>query len=184
MMEVVLIAPNIIKIKSKNASFIVDPLLTQDRKSVKGFTKTAADAVLLLSGTPAQVDASRLEEIRLVTSGPGDYEVGGVKVSALLADSNLSYHLRVDSGEVAISKAENLKSLGDKIKECSILIVNAHKTADASHITAFSSLILIIYGEKAEELIKTLGNDEFKKTSKVQITPDKMPQEIEVYLLE
>lgn len=183
-MEVSLVGPNVIKIKSKHASFVIDPLLTNDRKSVKGFSKTAADAVLLLSGNPAQIDSSKVEGIRLTISGPGDYEVGGVKLSALLTDSSLSYHLRVDSGEVAIANANTLKSLGDKIKESPIVIVNANTMVDASHITAFSPQVLVVYGEKSEELVKTLGNDAVKKSSKVQIAPDKMPQEMEVYLLE
>ena len=85
-MEIVLLTQNSIRIKDKQASFVVDPQ-----------EKVSADAYLLLKN-PAHV--VKAEEETVIISGPGEYEIGGVKLSGIRAETNSVYSLNV--GGVAV----------------------------------------------------------------------------------
>lgn len=170
-MEVTLLDKNSLKIRGKHAGLVVNPVV-----------KTTADAVLLLGQAP--LDISKVEGQRLVIEGEGEYEVSGVKISSFGNKLDLAYEINMDGLDVFLANGETLKKLHDAKRECQVLILHADSIVSESLVAALSSLLVILYGEKAEEVAKTLGKEPFGPSEKkFSITADKLPEEMKVVVL-
>lgn len=170
-MEITSLHKQSIRIKGKQATFVMDP-------QVNG-TKTVTDGILLL--TTDEVLGTTVSGQRLVMSGPGDYELGGVKVSGTGYKGHLFYVLHVDGVEVFVTTASTLEKPLEG-REYDVVICNANAPLNPSSITALSPKVVLLYGEQAQEALKALGK-EGSATSKYQTTADKLPEEMEVVLL-
>ncbi len=168
-MEISSLSQSSIKIKGKQAAIAIDP----DNKTVADFV-----IELLSSGTKL----SLVEGQRLLISGPGEFEVGGIKVSGTGKQGALVYTIRVDNVDVCLSTPEGLKAAGEKLKEAQIVIVNANTSVDSSSITSLAPSVVVLYGEHAVEGVKALGKEP-NKVSKYVTTLEKLPTELEVVVL-
>ena len=172
-MDIALLSKDTLKIKIKKISVIVDPS--------KETPKTDADAIIVLSENP---DKSRVNEYRVAINGAGEYEVGGLKISAFRATTDLIFSFSLENCEAILVKASSLSKIStDKIKDYSIVVVNADSEINQSVITSMEPRIIIIYGQKAVEAAKALGKENLVKSSKISINEDKLPEETEIYLL-
>lgn len=171
-MEIALVSETSIRIRGKNASIIIDP------SSVK--TKTQADAILLLE--KEEPDMSKIEGSRVVIDGPGEYEVGGIKISGSTSGKSIAYELYVDGVQIFLSAQESLKGLGQN-RECSVVVVFAKSVVEVSEVTEMSPRLVILYGPGAKESVKGFGK-EVTAASKIAATAEKLPAELEVALLE
>ncbi|MBI3069980.1 MAG: hypothetical protein HYY87_01580 [Candidatus Levybacteria bacterium] len=170
-MDVTLLDTNSLKIRGKHAGLVVNPSV-----------KAAGDAVLLLGEMAS--DTSKVEGQRLVVEGAGEYEVSGVKISAFGEKSELAYEITLDGLEIFLANTKTLKKTHDAKRECQILILYADSLSDQSLITALSPSVVVLYGEKAQELAKGLGKDSsVSSEKKFSITADKLPEEMEVVVL-
>ncbi len=170
-MEIVLVSDTSIKIRGKNASIVVDP------SSIK--TKTQADAILLLE--KEQADTSKIEGSRVIIDGPGEYEIGGIKIAGFALVKSIAYELFVDGLQVFLSSQESLKDLGQN-RECPVVVVFSKWAVDVSQVTEMSPRIVVLYGPGAKESVKAFGK-QVAPTSKITVTAEKLPAELEVYLL-
>lgn len=175
-MDVVIISPNSIKIKTKRSALVVDP-----NQTLK--TKTPADCILLLNKNFKYSD-SKLEGVRIIISGTGEYEIEGVKITGYGLSENTSYLIRADNLEVLLTKASLLKKVQEILKECQVVIIDADSNFEQATIIEFSPSIVIVYGEKAGEVVGVLNGKEINKTDKVQFLREKLPEEMQVFLLE
>jgi len=175
-MEIIYLENKCLKVKGKKASVIIDPNVS--------IAKTSADAVLLLSD--ASFDLKKVDEYRLIISAPGEYEIGGIKISGKNSESDLVYSLVLDKMEIIIGKAEAIGKLGDKIKEHQIAILRVDGEFQESVITAIEPKIVALYGDNTSGGIKTLGKDNavILKTKKLSTSEDKLPEEMEVVVLQ
>lgn len=172
-MEISSLNPQAIRIKGKSAAFVANPL------NVKA--KTQADAVILLSrGDP---DLSKIEEYRLVIVGAGEYEVSGAKISTIGSSGFLCHFITIDNSEVCITSNSFLaKKTKDLQRECPIVVLYCDADVDIALITELSPQSLMLFGEKAMDVAKSLGKDS-AKSGKVQISSDKLPEEMQVTIL-
>ena len=173
-MEIAILNKGTLKIKSKNATLIVDPSSLSP--------KTDADAILFLS--KQENDLSKIQNYRLVVKGAGEYEAGGIKISAANSENELVYTLDVDSVKVLIGSSNAVNSLREKLSECQIAVLNANEDFNESIVSSLEPQVLIIYGEKSEDALKKIGKTEVAKTNKYSTTAEKLPQELEVINLE
>lgn len=172
-MDITILSKDSLKIKIKKTTVIIDPN--------KETPKTDADAILALS---ENVDKERINEYRVLINGAGEYEVSGLKISAFLATTDLIFSFNLETCEAILAKASSLSKIStDKIKDYSVVVVNADSDINQSIITSMEPRIIIVYGEKANEAVKTLGKENLVKSSKVSINEDKLPEETEIYLL-
>mgnify|MGYP001557968788 CR=1 FL=1 len=168
-MEIALLPKSSLKIKGKNATFIVDP------KDSALYT-----AALLVGST----SSDGVNEEMVVLDGPGDYEVGGVKISAVRSDAGVNYSLNVDGVDIVLGRITSLEKLHSKMKEHNIVVALCDESAaSASFLTALSSNAVLLYGEKAAETAQIFG-ETVKKASKYSTTKDKLPLEVETVVLE
>lgn len=171
-MEVMLIDKSSLKIKGKHASIVVDPIVKM--------TKTAADAVLLLE--KAGTDPERVTDARIVISDPGEYEAGGIKITAIRGEKGMVYNLNVDNIAVLLSNVDSLGSVTEGIEGSQVTILKIDHEVESSFATAVDANVLILYGEKAGEALKLLGKEPVS-TSKFSISSDKITEEMQLVWL-
>lgn len=174
-MDIYLIDKNSLKIKSKKASFIIDPQNTMPKNN--------ADAVILLKDLEPEVQ--KVSEFRLVIKGPGEYELGGVKITATGINGDTVYSLNIDGINTVLGNAEAAHKLLDKLGEYQIAILKVDGELDQSLITAIEPSIAIFYGNKARDAAKLLkGAESLVPVQKYSTTKEKLPAEMEIIVLE
>jgi hypothetical protein len=170
-MEIALIPPQSVRIKGKQASFVINPI-----GKVSG-----VNGIFVFGKEP--IDMSKVEEETIVLQGPGEYELGGVKISGIRVAGQTAYSMRIDNIELLFGDIEAIQKDYAKLKEYHIVLLMTNTIADASFVTSFAPNAVIFFGEKAEETIKQLAKEAYKKESKYVTTVDKLPQEMEAILL-
>lgn len=170
-MEITLLSPKSIRIKGKHGSLITDPT-----------NKTSgANGVILLEN---RSDVLPNVEDAVVISGPGEYELAGIKITGIKTNAGTIFSIRVDRVEVLLGKAGELAKDYTKVKEHNIVVIDVDTVVDPSFVTSLATNVIILYGEKAEEVMKQLAPDTFKRETKYQSTLEKLPSEIEQILLQ
>ncbi len=173
-MDIALLNPGTLRIKGKNSTLIIDP------NSSTG--KNEADGVIVLNSYE-NFSVNKIEGYRIIIKGPGEYEVGGTKISALSFDKNLIVKMDVDGVKVLIGDGASIEKLHDKLEETQILVINSDLPFNDSILASLEPNVFVVYGNKKEEVIKTIGKDEPVKVAKYSTASDKLPQELEVVSL-
>jgi hypothetical protein len=172
-MEVALLDKTSLRIKSKHTNFIVDPF--------EKLSKTPTDAVIILSGRNA--DLSRVTDYRVVIKSPGEYEVGGIKISAIGMDGSTVYGLTVDNVDILLAKTSSVTKVSEKLMEYQIAIFNVDSEINQTVVTALEPRVVILYGEKAIDAAKALGKEDAQVLQKFSAAEDKLPEEMQVVVL-
>ena len=175
-MDVALLDKNSIKIKGKNASFVIDPAAKMP--------KTNADAVIFLEDEGEGCDVTRVDDYRVILQGQGEYEVGGIKVSAQKSDNSFIYSLDVDNLGVLLCRTSVLNKSHQETRDYNVLILNVDSNIDQSLITSFEARLIILYGDGAsKESGKVLGKGEAENVKKISVTNEKLPVEMQIMIL-
>lgn len=169
-MEIALLKNDSLRIKGKNAVLIVD---SQE--------KADCNASLTLT---REANRKEISDSTVIISGPGEYETGGVKITATQNESGLIYNISVDSVSLLLGEITTLEKLQQKLKEANILIVNCNNEMDASFVTGLVTNVIIFYGEKKTEIANEFGRENVKHLPKYVNTADKLPAEVETIILE
>lgn len=170
-MEISLQSVNSLKIRGKKATIAINP---QD--------KSATPNLVILLGNPAKSSLKIPGDV-VVIDGPGEYEAAGVKITGSKADDQTIYSLTIDGVDILLGARQALEKTHQKLKEHNISLIYAAVEGDASFATALSVNAIVFFGEKAEAVVNTLAKEEKKRTSKYQITAEKLPTETETILL-
>lgn len=172
-MDIAIVGKNSIKIKGKQASFILDPS--------KELPKTSADAIMLSNGYD-NIDISRVTDSRIIISGAGGYEVGGAKISGTTTSKGTLYRISIDGVVIIVGKVVETKA--DGFNACQVAIVNTEDVDfNESFITSLEPKITVLYGPSKIEWAKTLGSQSVTEISKITVAKDKLPEKMEVVVL-
>lgn len=172
-MDIQIFNPDTLRLKIKKTALAVDPKV--------GVTKIDAEAILVMDKS---FDTSRVNGYRIIFEGPGEYEVSGIKVSGIKSDGDTIYGLSSDSVGILVAKASSLEKVSaEKLGDYKIVIINADSFLNQTLITAIEPRIVILYGEKKKEGAKLLGKEQLQTVSKISISEDKLPEELEIMLL-
>lgn len=174
-MDISIIDSKSLKVRSKKASLIFDPFVKMP--------KTNADAVILFSNNQ-DLDFSKVSDYRVIIDGPGDYEVGGIKIAAQKTDKGIICSLNIDGIQVAIGKASDFSKLEGKIDAADIVVANTDVELNPSVMSSLEATVAVLYGYKSKESAKAIGKDGLKPTDKFAITKDKLPEDFQLVLLE
>lgn len=173
-MDVMILSGNALRIKGKNASFVVNP--------TKETNKTEADFILALNQDSSFSDA-KIEGSRITIKGPGEFEVGGIKVSAIKVSEELVASVDVDSVKVLVGSGESIEKIQEKMEGSDILVVNSNNKFNYSILATLEPKVLVVYGDLKDEVSKSLGKESAEKTNKFSTTRDKLPAELAYVLL-
>lgn len=171
-MDISAIKGNSIRLKGKQVTFVVDPS--------KQIPKTASDAIILF-GANNDIDISRVTDFRIIIDGPGEYEVGKVKITGTKTPKGTLYRFSIDNMNIILGSATDTKTEGFSI--CEIAIINTANDFSESFITDLEPKMVILYGEKKVELAKALGVENVTPVSKITVTKDKLPEKMEAIVL-
>lgn len=174
-MDIAIVSKNSIKIRGKHVGFIIDPPIDGP--------KISADAVIYLSNN-LPVDVSRVEEYRVIIKGPGEYQVSGAMIAGVKADKEYIYRIAVDDVQILVAKASDISQFKGDMDSSEVLILNADSEIEASVVTNMEPRVVILYGEKKEEQARILGRSEIKKTQKLMVSKEQLPEIMEVIVLE
>lgn len=164
---------NSIRIRTKRASFVVDP--------VKEIAKVNSDAVILLDRKEER-DLSRVSDYRVVIEGPGEYEIKSVKISGAKGENGFVYSIFADNVSLVLGKVSMLSRTQDKGLSCQIALLNADDKLEVI-AAKLEPRTVVLYGEKKVEGAKELGKENIKPVGKFSIVKDKLPVETEVVVL-
>lgn len=167
-MEIAWMQKSGLRIKGKHATFAVNPV-----------GDPSANATLLLDDSIHEFG----EGDTVIFHGPGDYEVGGVKVTGIKCDKGNAYSLNIDNISVVVGKISALSALQNKMKEHNIIIVACDEKIDASFITSHAENAIVFYGSQAEETAKEFESEKLKTMNKYSVVAGKLSPELETILL-
>ncbi|MBI2032946.1 MAG: hypothetical protein HYT10_00535 [Candidatus Levybacteria bacterium] len=184
-MEITLVSKNSFRIKGKQISFIVDP----EKSEGKG----EYNAKLFLTNSLEMAVLPKEDGSSLIIYSPGDYEVAGVKITAIKQNGGLLYDLTVDGVKMLIGSSLLYTQLKDKLDEHHVALIKVDSEIDEAAITNVAPSIVLLYGDKAVEQAKVLqkdtsgvtegGSADIKPVSKFSTSLDKLPAETQVVLL-
>ncbi len=146
-MEILAVSPTSFKIKSKNTSFIINPV------------KIDADVVLT---TTTPHDYSQFEG-KLVISGPGDYEVSGVSIKGEKMGDGVAYTLLEENQTILILPSNKNVSTDDSENVTATVMILSEKLDEAVNVS--SELFVVVASE--DLLPQDLSN--VKKVDKVNL---------------
>ncbi len=176
-MDITLLDKDSIKLKIKKVNFVIDPM--------PKMAKTNADAIITFDID--NCDLTRITDYRVLIKGPGEYEVGGVKIIGTRLDENLYYSFATGTSTILVGKVSSLDKMLDKIDEHGIAILNVDAKINPSIITAIEPKSLVLYGEKAKEELPSLSKELLEKkqecTQKISINEEKTSEEMELIIL-
>lgn len=168
-MDIGLTADLGIIIKAKNATFVVDP---------KDVSRAEADCAIFLRENG---EGKAIPEGMLAVQGPGDYEVGGVKIFGTKIENNMYFILKTGNLDALIIKSSALEAMKDKLPQVKVLILNVESQINESLISEALPAMLIVYGANTGEIEKITKGKE--KVRKISIKQDRLLQEMETVAL-
>lgn len=173
-MEILILTKGCIKIKSKKASFIVDPINLK--------MKNTADAIIFLDREEVNFDEEKIEGFRVIVNSPGEYEISNIKISGTSLGKEMIYEIQTDGLKMLLAKSQTLEKLKEKRSGYGIVVLGVNSEVDQSLIAGLESRTVVLYPLDGENILQMLGK-EIKSMSKYTITFDKLPEETETVLL-
>jgi hypothetical protein len=168
-MEFAVLPKNSLRIKSKQAAIVIDQ---QDKNDYS--------ASLVLGKTVSELTQP---ENGIVIAAPGEYEVGGIKITGVRSESGMIYTLLVDNVVIVVGQIAALNKMHAKLADNNVVIVLCDTTEDTAFLTSLATNVIALYGDQAESVAQTFGQDKVKKMTKYSSTREKLPTEVETILL-
>lgn len=168
-MDVQLLNKQSLRIKGKRAAVVVNPS-----------EKAVYNAVILLGGL--KIPTNREEET-VVIQGAGEYEIGGIKITGIQADTEVIFSMKVDGIDILIGKIVSLEKMQHKVKDHNVVIAVCDEVVNASFVTSLADNVVLFSGEKAGEVVSRFGKEGISQSNKYTTTLDKLPPEVETVLL-
>lgn len=131
-MEIVRISDSSIKIKSKNATIVVDPT-----------AKTEGDVVIMLD--PVQSDASLVEGTKVIIQGPGEYEIAGVSISGEKIGSDIMYRLDDEVCRVILASSKIVATAKEEEGDHALLLKAVEPVA-SDGLSSFVQDVCVVFG--------------------------------------
>ena len=186
-MDIYFLGFTAVRIRGKRASLVIDPF-SKETTGAK-FERTEADAILVSTKNSSRTSLVQVSNARVVIDGPGEYEVGGVTILGIPIGNVTTYVIKID-GITGLHLGDITRVLSDseieKYPSTDILFVSVGKeTPDV--IAKLEPKIVIPMEFTSETLalfLKELGKEGVRRQSKLTITKEKLPSELEVVVLE
>ena len=177
-MEITVVSDNVLKLRFKQTSILVTLTsadLSNMKKAVEG------DAVVILSEATSST-FPKVSTSRLVIYGAGEYEIGGIKISGVPIKNKLAFFIGGDKIDLFVSPSPN--EAFDKKKEAAVALFYTTTPVSESLVTDLAPSYLVLYGEKASETAKEFGKEGASNLSKLTVAKEKLPEEMEVVVLQ
>jgi hypothetical protein len=173
-MDITYLSDGALRIKGKNATLVINP--------TKNMPKTPAEGVIKLWDYP-EFSVDKIEDQRIVIDGPGEYEVGGVKISASKVESKVVGKIDIDNVKILAGSGVSVEKIAEKAEGGGVIVVSADSPFNHDSLASMEPSVLIVYGDKSEEVAKSLGKTEITRVNKFSAAADKLPEEMQFVML-
>src|ERR1039457_5118185 len=109
-MEISILPHGSLRIKGKHAALVIDPQ-----------EKSVYNAAILLNKTQKNIS---LGDDIVILYGPGEYEVGGVKIKGSKGDQDTLYSINIDGIDLLLGKINSLDKMQHKLQEHNVVIIS------------------------------------------------------------
>lgn len=151
-MEIGLSSANSVKLKGKSATLITDPT-------------TKVDADIIIATQPLDsLNPAALENVRLIISGPGEYEAGGIGVTGKDVKGELLYHI-FDNSKIMFTTSNGVKNVPDD-EEYDALLIKVVGVVKEDDFASINAKCVVLYGDIEQA---TVTGENVEKTSKVSL---------------
>ena len=171
-MEIALVGKNSFRIKGKQGAFVINP---SDKL-------TGYQAAVLLKSMDQLLP--KLVGEMVVIYGAGEYEIAGIKLTGIPTNGVVVYSMNIDGVDVLIGTFSALEKAQHKLKEHAVVVMEVEAEGDSSFISSLAMNAVLMYGEKAQEVITAYAKEGVQEMNKYTTTKDKLPQEMDKILLQ
>lgn len=168
-MEILSFDASGIKLKSKKKTILINPT-----------SFTGEDVSIVFD---SKKSSYKSDKDGLIVASTGEYEFGGLKISGTKLDGTLVFNIKTEGVEILLGKLSNLKQVQSKLQDISVVCVYVDEDIDPGFISSIASSVLVLFGEKAGEVVSKYHAQTFKKVNKLLLAKDKLPQVVESYLI-
>lgn len=123
---------------------------------------------------------------RVIISGPGEYEIGGVEINGI----NSMYVLTVDGIKLVImgkNEEEISEKKKEKLEEADVLMISINAgSAEIAKKSAANYVVPIDYEDEKEELkefLDAFDKENLESVESLRVEKDNLPESMEVVLL-
>lgn len=173
-MEITYLGNTSFRLKGKIATFITDPAVAKLPKHVM------ADIV---TGSAGEVEGNPY-----VVNGPGEYEIKGVGVIGRKSGKNTMYRIEMDGLSIVhLGDLDHALSADevDSLDGVDILIMSAGTAVSVIHEIEPSIVIPMRYSrDDLAAFLKEIGKEDTVPQPKLTVTRDKLPEQMQVVILE
>lgn len=147
------------KIKGKSASLIIDPT-------------SKVDAEIVLATQPLESLAlDKVEGSRLIISGPGEYEAGGISVSGKATKTGTQYVI-FDNAKILLVNSSELSDVPDDEEYDAVLVKVTSPFSDDA-LGPIHAKCSVLYGDTGlftttSDMVETISKVNLKKTAEIQ----------------
>lgn len=158
-MEISKLSESSIKLKGKNASVVVDPVGKVDAE------------IVIATQSVDSLSLDKVNGVRLIISGPGEYEVGGVSITGKQVAGGVMYHI-LEQSKIILVPSANVSSVPDD-EEYDCVIVKVIGEFKDDTLGPINAKCVVLYGDTALATIKSENQEKatkvnIKKTAEVQ----------------
>ncbi len=176
-MDIYFLGQGAVRIRGKKTTLVVDPL-----------EKVDADGVLITNHDVTSIQLSKVNGLRVVISGPGEYEVGGAAILGVQVGEATTYSIKIDG--------VTLLHLGNLTKPLTDSEIDKYPSIDIVFLPAVREIVPLIAKlepkivipihftkENIEPFLKETGKEGLSARDKLTTSREKLPQELEVVWL-
>lgn len=148
--------------------------------------------LLLANPNKVDIDFGSVPEDKVLITGPGDYEIGGVEVSGIIYGSkSLFYVLTIDGYKVGVMLEDGkIEEIGDKVESLDMLILlNSLVDADKKLVNLNKKVgtnFLVLVGDKADykEVLDAVDREDITACDKFSLKAgEELAEGMEVVLI-
>ncbi|MBI2036627.1 MBL fold metallo-hydrolase [Candidatus Microgenomates bacterium] len=176
-MDIYFLGQGAVRIRGKKTTLAVDP-----------FTKIEADAALLTSYDEALSQLPKVNNFRVVISGPGEYEVGGAAILGVGVGGITTYSIKIDGISLfhagAITRPLTDAEI-DKYPNIDIAFLPVVGEIASLIAKLEPKIVIPIYvtKENIDQFLKEVGKEGLSPKDKLTVSREKLPPELEVIWL-
>lgn len=188
-MEITYLSNSCIQFIGKNEKVVIDP----DKKILDSF----AGRITVFSSEPIREAVGNIAENKVVISGPGGYEVGGVEIEGIGLNENKGtfYKIAIDGVGVGFVGELNLEFSDKKVEKIEdlgldVLVCNLSDKLPAKYFLDLAKKIGVNFllpfskdSMKLKEVLNAADMENVVPVTSFKATPDNLPEGLEVVLL-
>ncbi len=187
-MEITYLGHAAFRLKGKSATVVTDPY-TPEHVGLKFPKHITADIVTVSHDHPDHNATGQVEGTAYIVNGPGEYEIKGVGVIGRKIEQTTMYRIEVDGFSIVhlgdLGRALSAEEV-DSLDGVDILMVPVGSSAVAviNEIEPSVVIPMCYHRDELTAFLKEIGKEDVVPQSKLTVTRDKLPEQMQVVILE